>query len=313
MRGWLDDVVAALARLILRVFYRRIEVTGLERLPVGAPLLVVANHQNSLVDAMMLLGFLRRRTRVLAKHTLWSHPLVGPLLSLAGSYPVYRREDGASPRENAVTFALCARDLARGGVVALFPEGRSNAGSRLLPLKTGAARLALLAAREHGADDLRVAPVALAYEERGRFRSRARLRVGAPFAPGGAEGAHGLTAHIAGGLQETLAEAVAWPTEPPSPVVRARRLRAWLASPFNWTPYRLPGWVADRLTRTADEPATYKVLTGMLSFPACWSLQALLAASLGGAPAAAATLALAVLTARLALPAMDPTVAPARG
>jgi 1-acyl-sn-glycerol-3-phosphate acyltransferase len=312
MRALLDQAVVALARLILRVFYRRIEVVGGERLPGTGPLVVVANHHNSLVDAMMLLAFLPRRTRLLAKHTLWSHPVVGPLLALAGAYPVFRAEDGADTRSNRATFARCVRELARGGVVALFPEGRSHPGTGLLPLKSGAARLALQAAGVAEAHGLRVVPIAIGYEDRGVFRSRARLAVGAPLEVRAGEGARGLTARVTRALGGTLAEGAPWRAEPIPGRPRAMRLRAWAAAPLNWIPYRVPGWTAARLTTTADEPATYKVLTGLLSFPTFWSLQALAAAALGGPPAALGTLAAAIVTARLALPAMDPSGARAR-
>ena len=29
---------------------------------------------------------------------------------------------------------------------------------------------------------------------------------------------------------------------------------------LNWLPYKLPTWIADRVTRTPDEPASYKVM-----------------------------------------------------
>jgi hypothetical protein len=94
----------------------------------------------------------------------------------------------------------------------------------------------------------------------------------------------------------------------PPPSSRASRVRAaleWIAMlpglVSNWVPYRLPGWLADRLTHTPDEPATYKVLASLMVFPAWWGLEAALAARLGGAGAAVAVLVLAPLSGYLAL------------
>jgi len=53
---------------------------------------------------------------------------------------------------------------------------------------------------------------------------------------------------------------------------------------FNWIPYRVPGWVSDRLSTTPDEPATYKLLAGLLAFPLAWSAEVALAAHVAGAP-----------------------------
>ena len=66
--------LAILARTLSRIFYRRVEVVGLSRLPIARPLVIVGNHGNALVDAMLLLGFLPVPIRFLAKSTLWEHP-----------------------------------------------------------------------------------------------------------------------------------------------------------------------------------------------------------------------------------------------
>ena len=105
-RERLDRIAGAVARTALRVFYREVEIVGLERVPRDAPLVVVANHGNSLIDPALLLAVLPRMPRFLAKHTLWSNPAVRPLLELAGALPVRRAQDGggASAR-NDETFA----------------------------------------------------------------------------------------------------------------------------------------------------------------------------------------------------------------
>ena len=56
MRGLLLRLVRALVRL----FYRRIEVTGLSHVPREGPVLLVANHANGLVDPMIILTVLSR-------------------------------------------------------------------------------------------------------------------------------------------------------------------------------------------------------------------------------------------------------------
>jgi 1-acyl-sn-glycerol-3-phosphate acyltransferase len=306
-RAW-DAALAAVARLMMRVFYRSVEVRG--ALPRASPLVVIANHGNSFVDSLLVFGFLGRPARFLGKHTLWRHPLVGPLVTLARVLPVHRRGDaGARPARNERTFARCARLLARGGAVALFPEGRSHDEPRCLPLKSGAARIVTRAQAE-GARGLLVAPVGIVYEDKGRFRSRVVLRVGAALAPASGAGVPepvaALTARFARALAEAANPAPAgepWPAPPPR--ARGRSLRLALAAPFNWLPYRVPGWIASRRARRGDEPATYKVLAGHLAFPGWWSLVALGAAALLGPAATIAFAVLAPLTGWLALGALD--------
>lgn len=172
-----------LARLLAAVFFRSVELTGGERVPLRGPLVFVANHGNSLIDPLLLLARLPRGARFLAKHTLWSNLAVRPLLALADAIPVFRRQDGAEPASNDETFARCFDELAAGGAIALFPEGISYHAPALQPLKTGAARIALGAERSRGPLGLRIVPVGLCFEDKATFRSRALLVVGDPLDP----------------------------------------------------------------------------------------------------------------------------------
>lgn len=183
-RARLDRAARGLARLALRVFYRELEVVGLERVPAETPLVIVANHGNSLIDPALLMAVLPRLPRFLAKHTLWANPAVRPLLELAGSLPVRRSQDGGgSSGRNEDTFDRCYEELARGGCVALFPEGITYHEPQLQPVKTGAARIALGAEARHGPLGLRLLPVGLEFEDKARFRSRALAVVGEPLDP----------------------------------------------------------------------------------------------------------------------------------
>jgi glycerol-3-phosphate O-acyltransferase/dihydroxyacetone phosphate acyltransferase len=190
-----SGTLPALARFVLRIFFRRVEVVGEERLPAvdpasgRRPLVLVANHVNGLVDPVLVLSALPLRPRFLAKSTLWKIPILAQILSAARSIPVHRRQDapaGAAPGAvagNDETFARCHEALAEGGSIALFPEGISHNEPALQPLKTGAARIVLEAEAKFGPLGTRIVPVGLTFDERGRFRSRALVRVGEPIDP----------------------------------------------------------------------------------------------------------------------------------
>jgi len=183
-RRQLDGYVERLARVLAHLFFRAVEVEGREQIPEGVPLVVVANHHNSLIDPLLLLATLAVRPRFLAKSTLWEMPGIRQLLDVAGAVPVYRRQDeGVDTSQNAETFRRCFDDLAAGGAVALFPEGISHDAPGLAPLKTGAARIVLGALRERGVSGILVLPVGLTFDAKGVFRSRALVRVGEPLDP----------------------------------------------------------------------------------------------------------------------------------
>lgn len=173
-----DLLMRSIARLAALGWFRSIETSGLERVPSRGPVLVVANHDGGFVDSVLLAAMLPRFPRFLAMATLW-RTAARPFLWLAGAIPVYRLSDGA-PSGNVRTFAACHDLLTDDGVIAIFPEGQASDEVRLLPVKTGAARIAL-GSRTAGAEGLRIVPVGLIYESKARARARVYVRVGVPI------------------------------------------------------------------------------------------------------------------------------------
>jgi 1-acyl-sn-glycerol-3-phosphate acyltransferase len=53
-------VMTRLARLLIRVFFRRVELEGGGNLPASGPVVLVANHFNRLVDGLLLMATLSR-------------------------------------------------------------------------------------------------------------------------------------------------------------------------------------------------------------------------------------------------------------
>lgn len=110
-------------------------------------------------------------------------PVISFLLRTVDALPVYRRIDaGEDASKNQLTFEACRNLLQKDGSIALFPEGVSHNSPKLLPAKTGAARIALGAASGDGVkSDLEIVPVGLFYTNKTLFRSEAMLHFGEPF------------------------------------------------------------------------------------------------------------------------------------
>jgi glycerol-3-phosphate O-acyltransferase / dihydroxyacetone phosphate acyltransferase len=173
--------IRLLCRLALRVFFRRVEVQGAERVPAEGPVVLVANHPSALVDPMVLLAFLARPACFLSKEPLFRTPVIGAFLRALDAIPVYRAMDGADPRRNQRTFVRAGQVLRRGGVLALFPEGTSHDDPRMKPLKSGAARIALGTASAGEGLPLTIVPAGLFFTDKGTFRSEALLSLGEPL------------------------------------------------------------------------------------------------------------------------------------
>lgn len=168
--------ITAFFRLCLRIFFRRIELMGLERIPDRGPVIFAVNHPNGLVDPLFLLCFAARPVSFLAKAPLFRYPVIGWFVRVFDAIPVYRKEDNTAG-SNRETFAR-ARELLRGeGGIAIFPEGTTHDDPRLRELKTGAARIAL----GTQVDDVVIIPTGIYYTAKHLFRSSALVVYGEPL------------------------------------------------------------------------------------------------------------------------------------
>src|SRR5215216_2398833 len=175
-------LITTLLRLALRIYFQRIEVTGLEHVPRETPVIFVLNHPNALVDPVFLLCLAPRRVSFLAKAPLFRMPVIGYFVKALDSLPVYRRQDeGEDVSKNQETFVAARKLLARGGTIGICPEGVSHDEPGLRPIKTGAARISLAAVSTGEVSNLKIVPAGLYYTSKTSFRSEALLYFGNPI------------------------------------------------------------------------------------------------------------------------------------
>ena len=175
-------IIVALLRFAMRVYFRRVEVEGIENVPRTTPVIFVLNHPNALVDPAFLFCFAPRRVSFLAKAPLFKIPVLAFLIRALDSLPVYRHQDeGQDVSRNRETFAAASQLLARGGTIGICPEGVSHDEPGLRPIKTGAARIALGAVSTGNVDELKIVPAGLYYTSKTKFRSAALLYFGKPI------------------------------------------------------------------------------------------------------------------------------------
>jgi len=172
--AWLQPLFPPLARIAGHTYYR-LTISG-SRLPPRGPVLLVANHPNSLVDPVLVQAVSRRPVRFLAKAPLFSDRKVGWLIRGAGAIPVYRASDDPNQMaRNVDMFRAAHAALTTDDVVGIFPEGLSHSDPALARLRTGAARIALEVGRAFP-----VIPVGLVFRAKDIFRSDALVLVGEP-------------------------------------------------------------------------------------------------------------------------------------
>jgi 1-acyl-sn-glycerol-3-phosphate acyltransferase len=117
----------------------RIEVTGLENVPVGRPCIFMCNHVSNL-DPPVVLPVLPGRSSVLLKKELMNIPILGVAMRMGRFVPVER----GGRREAAQASVVAAGEALRDGLdILVFPEGTRSKDGRLSNFKKGPFFLAM--------------------------------------------------------------------------------------------------------------------------------------------------------------------------
>jgi len=174
-------LIRLLVRWFVALYYPRVEIADAERIPQTGPVLMCANHGNSLIDAVIIGIAVRRPVRFMAKAPLFDHPVLGPPMTALGMVPAFRgSDDSRQVRRNLESLDVGAKVLVDGHAMGIFPEGKSTDQAHLEMVRSGAARMAIQAV-EQGAKGVQVFPLGLTYERKERFRSSVLVRIGEPI------------------------------------------------------------------------------------------------------------------------------------
>ena len=106
--------------------WSRLDVTGLEHIPLSGPTLILANHESYWDPvAIGLAARSRRQICALAKSSLWKNQVVGKILDGMGQIPIKRGTGDAGALDDAI------EQLRAGTCIGVFPEGTRSEGRKL--------------------------------------------------------------------------------------------------------------------------------------------------------------------------------------
>src|SRR5947208_16327785 len=107
-------------------WWGRLQVSGLELLPLAGPLLLVGDH-DSYWDTVAtgIAALPRRQIRALAKSSMWKNKLLGRVLTGMGQIPIERGTGDTGALDRAI------EELRKGACIGIYPEGTRSLGRAL--------------------------------------------------------------------------------------------------------------------------------------------------------------------------------------
>jgi 1-acyl-sn-glycerol-3-phosphate acyltransferase len=168
---------------VFRLFYRRLEATGVENIPRKKPIIFAPNHQNALMDPLAIIFTTNKQPVFLTRADIFSKPLLLKIFTFIKMLPVYRIRDGAdSLKNNERIFEKSVEILEAKASVGLFPEATHTDKRRLRPLKKAVPRIAFMAEERNNFElDLQIIPTGIYYEDYVHSNSKLFVNYGEAF------------------------------------------------------------------------------------------------------------------------------------
>jgi 1-acyl-sn-glycerol-3-phosphate acyltransferase len=178
---WLHSVQGYI-KLGLYFYFKNIKVFNSERIPDNKPILFLANHQNALIDALLIATTNKRLTFFLTRAGVFNNPFISKCLKSLNMIPVYRIRDGWNNlSNNTAVFESCSQLLNQGETLAIFPEGNHNLRRTVRPLSKGFTRIVFDTLDRYPNLNMQLIPVGLNYENAELFGSSVSINYGNPI------------------------------------------------------------------------------------------------------------------------------------
>ncbi|PAU95153.1 hypothetical protein CK503_02840 [Aliifodinibius salipaludis] len=179
---WYQFFRYGVIRPALHLFYSDIKVIGREHVPENKPVMFIANHQNSFLDALHIVNNTRHFVHFLTRAEAFGNPILDRFFYSLNMLPVYRARDGfGTIKRNEKIFEECYQCLARNDALLVFAEASQVMGRRIRPLSKGFTRIVFGVEEKYNWElDLQIVPVGISYGNHRKSRTPVRIEYSEP-------------------------------------------------------------------------------------------------------------------------------------
>lgn len=158
-------LVKSYIRLGLFFYYKKIIVIGKENIPKKGAVLFVSNHQNALIDPLIIGTTNGRNTHFLTRAGVFKKKLIIRFFDSVQMIPIYRVRDGWNTLpKNISIINKCISLLNKENAILIFPEGGHDLARRIRGLSKGFTRIVFGTFEKYPNLDIQIIPVGLNYD-----------------------------------------------------------------------------------------------------------------------------------------------------
>lgn len=161
---WIQ-IVKNYIRIGLFFYYKKIKVVGKENIPKQGAVLFVSNHQNALIDPLIIGTTNGRNTHFLTRAGVFKRKLIIRIFNSLQMIPIYRVRDGWNTiPKNIAIINKCIGLLNAKKAIVIFPEGGHNLARRIRGLSKGFTRILFGAFEKYPEMEIHIVPIGLNYD-----------------------------------------------------------------------------------------------------------------------------------------------------
>ncbi len=170
------NFIKRLVRFAFYCYYQRIKMVDKQKVPGKEAVMFLPNHQNGLMDPLLIAGFSNRKPYFLTRSDVFVNSTLNNFFNFLRMIPVYRIRDGRQTvHKNEAIFEHSANLLLKGEAILIFPEGNHQIRKFVRPLSKGFTRILRAALDKDPNLNIYLVPVGINYDWSEGFPDRTKF------------------------------------------------------------------------------------------------------------------------------------------
>jgi len=167
-----------------KFYYKKFEAVYLDEIPKDKAVIYLSNHQNALLDPLLITLKSTRKNYFLTQAAVFKNPIAAKILYSLQMLPVYRIRDGVNTvQKNFKIFAFCAELLHQKNSILLFPEGGHSLKRKVRPLKKGVSRILEETFQKYPKTEIVIIPIGVNYQNPKKYGDSMSVYFGNHISP----------------------------------------------------------------------------------------------------------------------------------